>query len=122
LATVEEIERFFTYVDVLPNGCWFWAGGRSRGRGNVKFYGSFRWRARSIRAHRFAAEQIKGLPPLAPGYHRDHICCFSLCVNPDHLEIVTHEVNQTRKVERLRELVTTATGWAGEFLRWRQAG
>lgn len=99
-ATQEEIDRFMSYVEVLPNGCHFWTGARSRGKGNKKWYGSFWYRGKTIRAHRFAADAIGKLGPLPPGHHRDHTCCFSLCVNPEHLEHVTHEVNQQRKVAR----------------------
>lgn len=97
--TDADVKRFMRYVDKLPNGCWFWTGGRSRGSGNRKWYGSFRLGAGTIRAHRFASEALGGAP-CPPGYHRDHTCCFSLCVNPAHLEVVSREVNQDRKVQR----------------------
>lgn len=97
--TSEEIARFYSYVEKLPNGCHFWAGGRSRGEGNKKWYGSFKYRGKSIRAHRFAKDFIAG-EVCPPGYHRDHTCEFSLCVNDEHIEIVTHEENQRRKMER----------------------
>lgn len=89
-----------SFVEVLPNGCHFWTGGRSRGKGNKKWYGSFWFRGRTIRAHKFAADYIGKLGPLPPGHHRDHVCNFSLCVNPAHLEHITHEENQRRKVQR----------------------
>ena len=99
--TQADVERFMTYVDVLPNGCWYWTGARSRGKGNRKWYGSFKVGKTSVRAHRFACEAIGG-KTCPPGHHRDHTCRFSMCVNPDHLEVVTREVNQQRKVERRR--------------------
>jgi len=89
--------RFMSYVDVLPNGCWFWTGARSRGDGNSKWYGSFWHDGTSIRAHRFAHDVIGG-KVCPPGWHRDHTCRFSLCVCPDHIEAVPPEVNQERKV------------------------
>lgn len=95
----DDITRFMTYVEKLPNGCWFWTGARSRGKGNRKWYGSFRVKGKVVRAHRFACDAIGG-KVLEPGEHRDHTCCFSLCVNPDHLEIVSHEENQKRKIAR----------------------
>ncbi|MFD1330729.1 hypothetical protein ACFQ4O_01810 [Methylopila musalis] len=95
-----DIPRFMTYVDKLPCGCWFWTGARSRGAGNRKWYGSFRTGRQVVRAHRFAAEVIGGHAPLRPGEHRDHTCVFSLCVNPEHIESVTREVNQSRKLAR----------------------
>src|ERR1700677_602864 len=97
-ATPSDIARFMTHVEKLPNGCWFWAGARSRGRGNRKWYGSFRVGGRVVRAHRFADEVLAHRGPLPAGMHRDHTCRFSLCVRPAHLERVTHEVNQERKM------------------------
>jgi hypothetical protein len=111
-ATEQDIARFMRYVDKLPSGCWFWTGARSRGKGNRKWYGSFRVGRRVVRAHRFAEEIIGKLPPLPDKHHRDHICCFSLCVNPEHLERVTHEENQKRKVER------RAVVYKPEFPSW----
>lgn len=103
------IERFMTYVDVLPSGCWFWTGARSRGKGNKKWYGSF-WIPElrmSVRAHRFSSEVINGHPCPA-GHHRDHTCEFSLCVCPDHIEVVTHEENERRRqVRRLARQTQT---------------
>lgn len=96
-----DIDKFMSYVDILPNGCWFWTGGRSRGKGNKKWYGSFWHKGKTIRAHRFSHDEI-GKKDCPPGYHRDHKCCFSLCVNPDHIEAVTHVENQQRKVDRIK--------------------
>jgi hypothetical protein len=106
-ATEADIKRFMRYVEKLPNGCWFWTGTRSRGKGNRKWYGSFRLGRTTVRAHRFSCEVLGG-KELPPGYHRDHSCCFSLCVNFDHLDIVTHERNQELKLER-RECLAAQT-------------
>lgn len=94
-----DITRFMRFVDKLPNGCWFWTGARSRGKGNRKWYGSFKVKGRAVRAHRFACDAI-GENKLNPGEHRDHTCSFSLCVNPGHLECVSREENQLRKMQR----------------------
>lgn len=99
--TPEDVERFMRYVDKLPCGCWFWTGARSRGGGNKKWYGSFRLGGRTVRASRFSCDVVASPPkPCPPGHHRDHLCCFSLCVNPDCFEVVTREVNQSRKMAR----------------------
>ena len=103
-ANIDDIKRFFKYVDRLPNGCWFWTGARSRGKGNLKWYGSFSLGRMTVRAHRFAVEVLSGRE-CPPEHHRDHICCFSLCVNPDHIEIVHRTVNQDRKVMRRKTMV-----------------
>jgi hypothetical protein len=97
--TDTDVARFYRYVEKLPSGCWFWSGARSRGKGNRKFYGSFRLGNRTVRAHRFACEAIGGRD-CPPEHDRDHTCEFSLCVNPDHIEVVPKTVNQARKIER----------------------
>lgn len=93
-------ERFMSFVDKLPNGCWYWTGARSRGAGNKKWYGSFRDGSKVVRAHRFASEALGG-QHCPKGHHRDHKCRFSMCVNPDHIEVVSREENQKRKMFRL---------------------
>lgn len=116
----QDVQRFLRYVVKLPGtlilsdgkrvtACWLWIGGRSRGRGNRLPYGSFRLGKRVVRAHRFACEALAGID-CPTGHHRDHLCCNSLCVNPEHLEVVTHQINQQRKMERKNE--THAEGCA----------
>lgn len=108
-ATSDDVERFMALVDKLPSGCWFWTGARSRGRGNRKWYGTF-WmrptpehpRGRRVRAHRFSSEVLGGRA-CPPGHHRDHTCEFSLCVCPDHIDVVHRRENQERKVARRLE-------------------
>ncbi len=103
-ATQADIDRFYRYVEklpgrlILPNGtetsaCHGWTGARSRGKGNKKWYGSFRLGKRAVRAHRFVCEAIH-CQPCPPEHHRDHLCANSLCVNMEHLEIVHRTVNQ----------------------------
>lgn len=88
------------YVVVQEDGCWLWLGGRSGGRGNKLRYGSFWVRGHgSVRAHRFSAE-VLGRQVCPEGHHRDHLCNNSLCVNPSHLEVVTHAENERRRQER----------------------
>jgi hypothetical protein len=95
-ATEADIKRFMSYVDILPNGCHFWTGARSRGTGNKKWYGSFSYQGVTVRAHRFSCEQIKGIE-LPPHHHRDHLCRFSLCVCPDHVDVTHKDENQRRR-------------------------
>ena len=44
--------------------------------------------------HRTVYEFIKG--PIPKGLQLDHLCRNRICVNPDHLEPVTHRVNSLR--------------------------
>jgi hypothetical protein len=49
---------------------------------------------RPVRAHRFAYENLVGEIP--DGLALDHLCRNPRCVNPDHLEPVTHAENVRR--------------------------
>lgn len=91
-------ERFWTKVNKdgpLPERrpelgpCWVWTGYRDH-RG----YGRFRVQRRSPRAHRVAVELARG--PVPDGLEVDHLCSRRSCVNPAHLEAVTHTVNVAR--------------------------
>jgi hypothetical protein len=81
---------------ILPNavtGCWEWIGARdSRGYGNVKANGHVR------KAHRVVYEAIRGAIPL--GLECDHLCRVPWCVNPEHMELVTHIENVRRGAAR----------------------
>jgi hypothetical protein len=100
--TPEDEARFMRYVERLNSGCWYWTGARSRGQGNRKWYGSFRYDGRTVRAHVFACDVLSGRGPLQEGHERSHVCDFSMCVNPAHIEVVPKEINQRRRHERAR--------------------
>jgi hypothetical protein len=90
--TPKQVERFWSKVAAASNGCWLWTGSRySNG------YGYF-WlrRGRSALAHRVAYELAAG--PIDEGMELDHLCRVRHCVNPAHLEAVTHRVNDLRGV------------------------
>lgn len=81
--------RFWHYVREDSAGCWVWTGGRSKG------YGAFHPKSgTSVRAHRFAYEQVVGEIP--EGLHLDHLCRNPPCVNPFHLDPVPSAVNTRR--------------------------
>lgn len=79
-------------------GCRNWTSKTSRRRGgakvgriNVRIDG----RHVSLIAYRVSHEVFIG--PIGPDREVDHLCSNSLCINPDHLEAVTHEVNIERR-------------------------
>lgn len=85
-------ERFWYRVEPEPNsGCWLWNGATSSaGYGQI----SFPRTKRLMFAHRFAFELLAG--PIPAGTELDHLCRVPSCVNPAHLEPVTHRVNMLR--------------------------
>jgi hypothetical protein len=75
-----------------PNsGCWIWIGGRGRS-GHGQTWDSVK--RRQDGAHRVLYKMFKGEIP--EGLELDHLCRLSSCVNPDHLEPVTHRQNLMR--------------------------
>jgi hypothetical protein len=82
--------RFWQRVDASGD-CWVWLGGLNDGG-----YGRFYLDRKCHPAHRFAWTVLVG--PIADGLVIDHLCRNRVCVNPDHLEPVTHRENILRGV------------------------
>lgn len=93
--------RWKRFVLYHPRGCWVWTGARHN-----KGYALYRVNNRNRLAHKFIWELHNGQVP--DGLELDHLCRRRGCVNPDHLEAVTHRVNVQR-------------GNAGEATRSRAA-
>ena len=88
--------RFWSKVKVA-NDCWLWQGTTPAGYGQYALWsrGSGVNRQRgTIPAHRYAYEQFIGEVP--EGLELDHLCRVKNCVNPQHLEPVTHRENCLR--------------------------
>lgn len=89
------MERLRDRFDESPTGCWLWrAGFDSMGYGNLIID------RRTWRAHR--AMWVASGRELLDGFELDHLCCVKRCVNPDHLEQVTHSENMLRHYARQR--------------------
>lgn len=82
-------DRFARKVVVIDSGCHLWLGTR-----NGVGYGLFKVGRKNIRAHRWIYEQTVGSIPT--GLELDHLCRTPQCVNPEHLEAVTHAENVRR--------------------------
>jgi len=93
MATIAD--RFWSKVNKTDD-CWMWTGDRA-GQGG---YGQFRAQGYGldrirVYAHRWAYEDACGSIP--DGFEIDHLCRVRLCVNPVHLEPVTHAENHRRR-------------------------
>lgn len=75
--------------EVDANGCHLFLG-----HINNKGYGRVTRNQRQVYAHRLSYEASKG--PIPKGYDLDHLCRNPRCINPDHLEPVTHGENMRR--------------------------
>ena len=93
--------RFRSKVRPDPlTGCWIWTAGvrRTRYKNTVYAYGTYSIDG-SVEgqgfAHRYAYEFFVG--PIPRELEIDHLCHNKLCVNPAHLEAVTHQENCARR-------------------------
>ena len=90
---LKDIIRFLTQIHHTSN-CWEWKGSKGRG------YGLFSVNGKIGVAHRFSYELFKEQIP--QGMELDHLCKNTSCVNPEHLEPVTHKENLMRGNTRAR--------------------
>lgn len=68
--------------------CWIWNGARIEG------YGIVRRKTKAIRIHRLFWTALYG--PIPKEKELDHLCKKTFCVNPRHLEPVSHKENVLR--------------------------
>ncbi len=91
-----ERERFESKILRRASGCWEWAGSHFKETGYTIFNRKSRkdgiWRPTT--GHTFSYETYVGQIP--SGTNIDHLCRNRGCVNPEHLEAVTPQVNMLR--------------------------
>lgn len=82
------IEEFKSKNPLVVTACWIWQWAKSNG------YGVLANKEGSRLAHVIMYEKHRG--PVPEGLDLDHLCKVPACVNPYHLEAVTHRVNMER--------------------------
>src|SRR5580658_5598817 len=76
-------------VDDAP--CWEWRASKRKGYGQIN---RGRRGEGMTNAYHALYEELRG--PVPAGMDLDHLCCNPGCVNPAHLEVVTHRENLLR--------------------------
>lgn len=95
-------ERLAMNSERQPNGCIFWTGTL-----NHYGYGVFNFRCTYYYAHRVAVELAGRVIP--KGYQVNHRCRTPQCMNPEHLEVLSH-ADHCRVDEDLRYAGLIAKG------------
>lgn len=95
-ADVEHLPERLRKRIVINGDCWRWIGAL-----NNKGYATIGcriekgiWKPQYV--HRLTYQFFKG--PIPSGFEIDHLCRVPACVNPAHLEAVTHRENQLRGI------------------------
>jgi hypothetical protein len=89
--------RILEEAGPLPSPCWVWQGSHS-GAGRGGSYPRMSLDGSTVAVHRVMWTQVHGYIP--PKKQIDHRCENRLCVNPAHLQMVTHRRNQRFKSEQ----------------------
>lgn len=82
-------ENLHERIAVTDEGCWEWRGWR-----HERGYGRMRRDKKQVYVHRYLYEKM--VAPVPEGKEIDHRCANPPCVNPDHMEPVTHSENNAR--------------------------
>jgi len=87
---LDHLDKLLTRIEPNENGCWIWQGLKDkRGYGRTNVGGGTIRNTHVVFYNILVGDVPKGL-------ELDHLCMTQSCVNPDHLEPVTHTENMKR--------------------------
>ena len=87
-------------INGVPSPCHIWTGSHS-GDGRGGGYPRMSLDGQTVAVHIVAFTNKNGF---VPGKKQiDHMCNNRLCVNEDHLQMVTHKKNQKLRIQRSRK-------------------
>jgi len=112
-------QRLRAIAPTDDDGCWMWSNYIDRDG-----YGYMMWQGRYRPAHAVSYETFSG--PIPDGMELDHLCRNRSCINPAHLEPVTHAENVRRanaaNPRARKEFCPQGHPYAGENLRLTLCG
>lgn len=98
-----KVDRNGPVSERVGTRCWLWTAAVHQG------YGRFRLGGANLRAHVVAYELLVG--PVPAGLEIDHLCRVRNCVNPAHMEPVSHGENVRRgNIDRAIDRLTCRRG------------
>jgi hypothetical protein len=92
--------------------CWDWLAYT-----NYRGYGEVAYNGKKVNAYKLMYELFVQIVP--EGLVLDHLCRRRICVNPDHLEPVTQEVNMSRGANATKTHCKNGHEFAGHNLMVR---
>lgn len=101
---------YYSRITITKTGCWNWRMSRTTfGYGRVCFAGDY-WMAHRVA---WVARNGRDVPE---GMDLDHLCRNPRCVNPEHVEPVTRQVNLLRgDTIQAKNAAKTHCKWGHEF-------